>query len=294
MTRAGFVALLGAPNAGKSTLLNRLVGHRLAAITPKPQTTRFSLPAILTREEAQYIFVDTPGWIAEPRTPWHRALNLQSLQAAKDSDVQVWVYSAFRNDPAPEEVDAQLREAPALLLAITHLDRYTPTERPIQKARIESELQAYPLRACIDASIDQPLEPLHEALRPLLPEGPFLYPPDQLTPLPTRFFVAELLREALYYHLREEVPYGTELEIEAFKEQPEKVHISATIYVEKDSHKPILIGKGGEKIKKIRLQAQKAISEFLERPTSLELYVKVAPNWRRSPSALRRMGYKTA
>lgn len=294
MTRAGFVALLGAPNSGKSTLLNRLIGQRLAAITPKPQTTRFSLTAILTQPEAQYIFADTPGWVTEPRTPWHQALNAQSFQTAKDSDVQVWVYSARRNDPPPPDLVRWLPKAPALVLALTHLDLYPPSQRSVQKARLQAELQPYPIQACVDASIDQPLEPLLESLTPLLPESPYLYPPDQLTPLPTRFFVAELLRETLYHHLREEVPYGTEVEIDTFRESPEKTHISATIYVEKASHKPIAIGKGGEKIKSIRLKAQKALSQFLQQPVSLELYVKVAPNWRRSPRALLRMGYKTA
>lgn len=148
MTRAGFVALLGAPNSGKSTLLNRLVGHRLAAITPKPQTTRFLLPALRTQPEAQYVFLDTPGWITEPRNAWHRALNQQSFRAAKDSDIQLWVYAARRNDPPPPELDAWLRKAPTLVVALTHLDRYSPAERSTQQARLVAELQPYPAQAC--------------------------------------------------------------------------------------------------------------------------------------------------
>ncbi|GIV24150.1 MAG: GTPase Era [Bacteroidia bacterium] len=293
MSKAGFVALVGTPNAGKSTLFNRLVGERLAAITPKPQTTRFRIPGILTKGEVQYIFVDTPGWIGAPKNVWHHSLNHQSLTTAKEADVVVWVIPGHKPLEAfPEAIQTFLEGCATLIGALTHLDLLPPTERSTRIALWRSDLSPFPLKALIDVSTDQPLEPLLEAIAQLLPKSPFLYPPEELTTLPTRFFVAEILREKLYQHLHEELPYGTEVEITTYRESPEKDYIAATIYVEKESHKPMIIGTKGQMIKKIGMEARKEIEQFLGKSVFLELYVKVAPAWRHSQRRLHSLGYQ--
>lgn len=293
MSKAGFIALVGTPNAGKSTLFNRLLGERLAAITPKPQTTRFRIPGILTKDEVQYIFVDTPGWVASPKNAWHHSLNHQSLTAAKEADVVVWIIPGHKPlEALPEVIQTFLEGCATLIGALTHLDLVSPAERPTRVALWRNELRAFPLKTLVDVSTDQPLEPLLEAIAQLLPESPFLYPPEELTTLPTRFFVAEILREKLYHHLHEELPYGTEVEITTYRESPEKDYIAATIYVEKENHKPMVIGAKGQMLKKIGTEARKAIEQFLGKPVFLELYVKVAPSWRHSQRRLRSLGYQ--
>lgn len=295
MSRAGFVALIGEPNAGKSTLFNRLLGQSLAAVTQRPQTTRFRIPGILNREGVQYIFVDTPGWVASPRNAWHRLLTRQSLAAAKEADACVWVVSARAPSlEVAEEVGSFLAEAPALIGAITHLDLYPSGERETRFQALQAQLTEWPIQTCLDASLDRPLEPLLEAIAAFLPESPPLYPLDQLTTLPVRFFVAEILREVLYTHLREELPYGTEVDITQYQETPERDYIYATIFVEKESHKPMVIGAKGQMIKKIGTDARKKIEAFLQKPVFLQLYVKVAPGWRDSMVRLRHLGYRVS
>lgn len=294
MSRAGFIALLGFPNAGKSTLFNRLIGERLAAITPKPQTTRFPIQGILTRDTVQYIFVDTPGWVSRPKNSWHKALTHQSLVAARDADVQVWVISLQqRMEALPESVETFLLTAPALIGAFSHGDKLASAERPSRMATLQQELAHFPFKGWIDVSADQPLDAFLALVETYLPEIPFLYPEDTLTTLSTRFFVAEILREVLYTHLREELPYGTEVEIVQYKEGESQDYIAATIYVEKSSHKPIVIGKGGQMLKKIGTIARQQIESLIQKPVYLELYVKVAPHWRRSTHRLSSLGYQT-
>ncbi|MCX8112927.1 MAG: GTPase Era [Bacteroidia bacterium] len=295
MTRAGFIALLGFPNAGKSTLLNRLVGYPLSAITPKPQTTRFSIPAILTTSDTQYIFIDTPGWIAHPKNMWHRALMHQSLSAARDSDVQVWVLSLTQNELAlPEPIETLAQNLPYLLGAFSHGDKLSPPDRAKQIAYIQDALSRFPFKGWTDASLDQPLDPFLKLVASGLPTSPFLYPEGDITILPLRFFVGEILREVLYRHLHEEIPYGAEVQVSQYSEKEDRDYIAATIYVEKDSHKKILIGQNGQMIKKIGTEARMKIEGLLGKPIYLDLYVKVAPKWRRSPRLLRSLGYGTS
>lgn len=295
MMRAGFVALLGFPNAGKSTLFNRLVGERLAAITPKPQTTRFSIPGILTRETVQYIFIDTPGWIAQPRNVWHQALIHQSLATGRDADVQVWVLSLRqRVDSLPESIETFLQAAPALVGAFSHGDELSSSERQAKVLALQQALAGFPFRDWVDVSLDQSLEGFLATIAGYLPESPFLYPPGEITTLPLRFFVAEILREVLYTHLHEEIPYGAEVEITQYREDERQDYISATIYVERDSHKPIVIGQRGQMLKKIGTEARQQIEKLVQKPVYLELYVKVAPQWRRSLRRLHSLGYRTS
>lgn len=295
MTRAGFIALLGFPNAGKSTLFNRIIGQRLSAITPKPQTTRFSIPGILTQGSVQYIFLDTPGWVSQPKNTWHQVLTQQSLSTARKADVQLWVISLRQPlDGLPSEVSAFLLKAPALLGAFSHGDLLAPSQRSEKIAHYRERLSSFPFKEWIDASLDQPIEPLLEKVAELLPESPFLYPEGEITTHSTRFFVGELLRESLYLHLRNEVPYGTEVEIIQYKEGAERDYIAAVIHVERESHKMIVIGKNGQMLKKIGTEARKKIEELIGKPVFLDLHVKVSEGWRRSMPRLRSLGYRTS
>lgn len=295
MSRAGFVALVGAPNAGKSTLFNRLIGESLAAITPKPQTTRFHIPGIVVRGEVQYIFVDTPGWIAKPKNRWHEILTHQSLSIARDADELVWVISLRQIEvELPSAAEKLLSTAPSLIVAFTHGDQLSPSDREARMRYFQQSFASMPVRSWLDASIDQPLEPLLDKVAELLPESPFLYPEGELTPLPVRFFVAEILREVLYTYLHEEIPYGTEVEITQYREGEKQDYIAATIHVEKASHKPIVIGQRGQMLKKIGMEVRQRIESLIGKPVYLELYVKVSPRWRQSLPRLRSLGYRTS
>ncbi|MCX7607069.1 MAG: GTPase Era [Bacteroidia bacterium] len=294
MTRAGFIALLGEPNAGKSTLFNRLIQTPLAAITPKPQTTRFCIPGILQRGDSQYVFVDTPGWISQPRNEWHRLLTKQSLEAGRNADICIWVCPPSPSPPPPE-IDHMLRSRKVpLFLVCTHLDSFPPDKRNLQLTLLMNQLRSYPIQQAFDLSVDQPLDLFLDTLSPLLPESPFLYPPEDITPLPIRFFVSEILRRQIYQHLREELPYSTEVEITTYREEEGRDYIAATVYVEKESQKPILIGEKGRMIKKIGTKAREEIEKMIDKPVFLDLRVKVSRNWRNSAMTLQSLGYRSS
>jgi len=296
-SKAGIVALLGAPNAGKSTLFNRLIGASLAGVTPKPQTTRFLIRGLLNHELGQIILVDTPGWIAQPKNAWHEALNRHSRHAAQDADALVYLISLHggrksvgSDDPLFPDWLAALRKP--LWVGVTHADELPKEMREARVREVASMVEVLAPRGVYDVSLDRPLEELIRALFEALPEGPPLYPTDEITPQSVRFFVGEIIRKQLYLHLHEELPYGTEVEVTSYREQPEQDYIAATIYVEKESHKPMVIGRGGAMIKKIGTEARKEIEQLVGKKVYLELYVKVAPAWRKSVQRLRSWGYE--
>jgi GTP-binding protein Era len=296
-SKAGVVALLGMPNAGKSTLFNRLVGTPLAGVTPKPQTTRFLVTGILNHELGQAILVDTPGVIAQPRNAWHQALNRHSYKAAQDADVLLYLISLreVRRGPLTEtlwwpEWLSTLQKP--LLIGVTHADELPAGTREAYLAEVASALVS--LSRVLDVAVDRHLDELIQALFEVLPESPPLYPTDEMTPQSVRFFVAEIIRKYLYMNLQEELPYGTEVEVETYREKPERDYIAATIYVEKESHKPMVIGRGGAMIKKIGTAARKEIEALVGKPVFLELYVKVAPDWRKSTQQLKSWGYEVS
>lgn len=235
----GFVALVGLPNAGKSTLLNRIVGESLAITSPKPQTTRTRVVGIRTTATAQTIFVDTPGlMVAEDEL--HRRMRLTSARAVRDADVVVHVADALRGPPAPLEValDMDRPITAPVLIALTRADLLAPAAR----AALE---EAAPAAVFVSGVTGAGVESLLERIDAALPEGPFLYPADDLTTMPMRFIAAEIIREAGLAQLDEEVPHALACEIEEFREEPSPVYIRATLFVERDSQKRILIGAGG-------------------------------------------------
>jgi GTP-binding protein Era len=284
--RAGVVAILGRPNAGKSTLLNRLLGEKLAIVTPKPQTTRSRILGILTRPDAQILFVDTPGLHAGGKA-LNLALNEQVAEAADDCDVALLLVDltgSWGEDHA--QLLARLRErgAPTLVVgAKSDLPRARNLVWPPPGA--ESALT-------VSARSGEGIEALLAAVVERLPVSPPLYPGDALSDRPLRWLVAEEIREAAFQTLSQELPYALAVEVVEFDEsRPELVKIRANLLVERASQKAIVIGKGGAAIKRIGVRARPAIERLLDTRVHLALWVKVEPKWAKRPQRLKQLGY---
>jgi GTP-binding protein Era len=291
--RCGHVALIGFPNVGKSTLMNRLVGEKLAITSPKPQTTRYRLLGILNRPEAQVLFLDTPG-VLEARGPLNKSLVQAALAALEGADLVVWLV-----EPRPPA-----REDRVLLPRLQKLS--TPLMVAINKVDLVKKPQILPLIAAYHELFPQApivpvsglkgegMEELLAEIIKLLPAAPPFYPPDQLTDQPERFLVAELIRERLFHHTGEELPYAVAVRVEEFDEsrRPELVRIRAVVYVERESQKGMVIGKKGSLLKAIGAEARAEIESLLDAHVYLELWVKVWRNWRRDPKAILSLGYR--
>jgi GTP-binding protein Era len=286
MTKAGFVTLVGRPNAGKSTLLNRLVGERLAIVSPKPQSTRERVVGILSDDESQLIFFDTPG-LLEPRYALHRSMQHAAQKAITDADVIVHLVDAAEDRPQDLQALAQLPQAPKapILLALNKADRLTAGQR-------EELAEAFPKAIFLSADTGEGVEALLAAVRTRLPESPFLYPADDVSTQQMRFFVAEFLRESVLEQLEDEVPYGVAVEIEEYREGSDPVYIRAVLHVERESQKRILIGAGGSRIKAIGQATRLKVEPLVGAPVYLDLWAKVLPNWRKNVHSLARLGYR--
>ncbi len=307
--RSGFVAVIGRPNVGKSTLLNRLLGQKLAITSPKPQTTREQLLGILTEDHAQIMFLDTPG-IHKPKHKLGEYMVAVASETIRNADLVLWLVDI--NVPPTEEDQAialLLQELhsheplPPLLLGLNQSDRWS-RDAAVTAERIdayrqlltwyqppaasEQPVSALTFSAQTGANIDQLLATLREQL----PLGPRYYPEDQVTDMQTRFIVAELIREQALNLLDQEVPHGIAVEVDEFSERNEKMtYISAVIYVERQSQKPIILGENGRMIKAIGQAARPAIEELVGTRVYLELWVKVWEKWRTRAGMLRQLGY---
>lgn len=286
MTKAGFVTIVGRPNAGKSTLLNRLVGERLAIVSPKPQSTRDRVVGILSDEQSQIVLLDTPG-LLEPRYALHRSMQHAAQKAIADADVIIHLVDAVDDDPRDLAALAQLPHPPAapILLALNKADRLTPVRRAELAAR-------HPDALFLSGGSGEGVGTLLDAVRARLPESPFLYDAEDVSTQQLRFFVAEFLRETVLEQLEDEVPYGVAVEIEEYREGASPVYIRAVLHVERESQKRILIGAGGSRIKAIGRAAREKIEPLVGGPVYLDLWIKVLPNWRRNANALLRLGYR--
>jgi GTP-binding protein Era len=291
--RSGFVAVVGRPNVGKSTLINRLVGQKVAIVSPRPQTTRNRLLGILTLEGAQVVFLDTPG-IHAPKHRLGEAMVETAAGALADADVILWVVDGSV-EPTEEDhrVAALLREAPPAprLLALNKLDRLSPRMAPDRMA-LYTALAPGAGALAISAIRGDNLERLQEKLIAHLPFGPAFYPEDEFTDQQERFMAAELIREQVLRNLRDEVPHAVAVLVNEFKPRRDDLtYIAATVYVERDSQKAILLGANGAMIKKIGQAARLSIERLLGTKAYLELWVKVRPRWRKRDEELRRLGY---
>jgi GTP-binding protein Era len=268
---------------GKSTLLNRLVGQKLAITSPKPQSTRDRITGIVTFDDTQIILVDTPG-LMEPNVALQHVMRGTALQALRDADVILHLIDSGDPRPRPLEQVTQLPVNAPVLVARTKADQLNAQQR----ARLEAESSEQVL---LSALTGEGIDTLRSRLRDLLPEGPHLFPEDDVSTQHLRFFAAELIRETTLEQLSEEVPHAIACAIEEFREDRTPVYIRAIIYVERDSQKRIVIGQDGSRVREIGRAARLKIEDLLSTPVYLDLWVKVLPNWRRDHAALRRLGY---
>ena len=292
-TRAGFVALIGEPNAGKSTLLNRMVGAKVSIVTHKVQTTRTRIRGIAMAGDAQIVFVDTPG-LFRPRRRLDRAMVAAAWGGAADADIVVLLIEAHRG--LTEGVQTILdslknrAEGQRVALAINKIDR-VKAEEPLALSQKLNDAFPFERTFMISAEKGYGCDDLKEWLGKELPEGPWLYPEDQIADLPLRMIAAEVTREKLTLRLHEELPYQLTVENEKWEERPDgSVRIDQLIYVVRDGHKGIILGKGGETLKAIGSQARAELMEFLDRPVHLFLQVKVRPNWLEEKERYSEMG----
>jgi GTP-binding protein Era len=283
--KAGFVAVAGYPNAGKSTLLNRLVGQKLAITSPKPQSTRSRVTGILTLADTQMVLLDTPG-LMDPRYALQDSMRNQALAAIRDADVILHLVDATAPGAATLQDAAGLGHPPRapIVTALNKVDLVPETDR-------ESLIAAFPDASLVSAVTGEGVERLLDRVAALLPEGPFLYDPDDVSTQNLRFFAAELVRETALEQLDQEVPYSVACVIEEFREDRSPVYIRAVVFVERESQKRIVIGHGGSRIRAIGSAARLKIEELVGSPVFLDLWVKVLPNWRREQKALDRLGY---
>jgi GTP-binding protein Era len=287
MPRAGIVTVAGKPNVGKSTLLNRIVGQKLSITSPKPQSTRDRIVGIYTNADAQLVILDTPG-LLNPKYPLQQAMRSTAVRALDEADVIVYLADATEGLPPPLAEAAGLDAAPKapIIIALNKADALSPPRR--------EELQANDHVMLVSALTGEGVPDLMARVALLLPESPFLYPEDEISTQPVRFFVAELVRETVLEQLHDEVPYSVAVQIEEYREGRSPLYIRAVIYVERDSQKAIIIGGKGARIKSIGEAARKKTEALVGEKVYLDLWIKVLPNWRKNPGSLSRFGYQLA
>jgi GTP-binding protein Era len=279
-TRFGHVALAGAPNAGKSSLLNRLVGAHLAIVSPKAQTTRVPIVGLLTTADTQLVFHDLPG-LLDPRYPLHSRMLEAAREVLRRVDVILHLHPA--PDAAPAFWPLAGLEVP---LEVPVLTVYTKVDLlPAERWHTPSGVFA------VSSMTGEGVAPLLEAIRPLLPIGSFEYDPEDVGTQPLRLFATEYVREAAFELLSDELPYALAAEVEEFREHTRPMYIRVTLLVERDSQKGIVIGKGGQTLKAIGQHARERLEALLGERVFLDSWVKVLPNWRRDPAALDRLGF---
>jgi GTP-binding protein Era len=282
MPRCGTIVLAGRPNVGKSTLLNALVGEHLAIVSPKPQSTRLPVVGLLTKNDTQYIFTDSPG-LLEPEYQLHEVMRRAALRAIDDAEVIAYLHPLGEHPAPPLARVAGLERAPRapIVTVYTKADLVRASNRPAVQ----------PSDVFVSAETGEGIDAFLAALAGRLPESPFHYDADELATQPMRFFAAEFIREAAFEQLHEELPYSIACEIDEFREGAEPVYIRAMLYVERDSQKGIVIGEGGRTIKALGAAARAKIEVLLGQRVYLDLHVKVLPKWRRDEPALKRLGY---
>jgi GTP-binding protein Era len=289
MTRAGFVSLIGAPNAGKSTLMNTFVGHKVSIVTPKVQTTRSCIRGIAMHDESQVIFVDTPG-IFQPKRRLDRAMVSAAWQGAGDSDVIMLVHDCARSqiDDDTKRILASIKEKQIkAVLVLNKIDLTTP-EQVIKRTKELSDFYAFEKVFMVSAEKARGTEDILAWLAEQMPEGPYLYDPDDLSDLPQRLLAAEILREKLFLNLHEELPYQLTVETESWEERSDdSAEVRCSIYVAREGHRGIILGQGGKTIGRIGKAARHELEHMLGRRVHLFTHVKFRRNWIDDPARYR-------
>ncbi|MDP4231531.1 MAG: GTPase Era [Bacteroidota bacterium] len=294
--RSGYCAIAGIPNAGKSTLLNALLGTKLSIISAKPQTTRKRVLGIYSTKSEQIIFLDTPGIMPRPTTLHHKALLSEVSRSFDDADVILVLVEATlspeRALPKEWKKYVEIAGKKPIVLAVSKIDLFKDKKKVLPLLAEYGEMNIFSDIIPISSKKQYNLKQLVEVLHKYLPSEKAFYDTEQLSDQNERFFASELIREAIFHEFREEIPYSTEVVIMEYSEREEgKWFISADILVERDSQKSILIGKGGETLKALGARARKSIEQFVEHPIYLELHVKAKSDWRNDKNVLREMGY---
>ncbi|MDX3985560.1 GTPase Era [Achromobacter sp. LC458] len=290
--RTGFVAIVGRPNVGKSTLTNALIGSKISIVSRKAQTTRHRIHGVLTREHEQFVFVDTPGFQTRHGGAMNRMMNRVVTQALADVDVVVHVVEAGKWSEGDAKLLPLLPNPERTILVVSKIDQMK--NRDDLFAFVSKIMALHPFGAVVPVSATkkQQLDQLLEEIATRLPEGEAMFEEDTLTDRPMRFIAAELVREKIFRLVGDELPYGCTVVIEQWEETAKGASINACVVVERDSHKPILLGAGGMHMKRIATEARQDIAKLLDKPVHLEVYIKVRKGWSDREGALRDLGYE--
>jgi GTP-binding protein Era len=296
MPKSGYIAIIGKPNVGKSTLMNAIIGSKLSIVTPKPQTTRRNVLGIYTQKETQMVFIDTPG-VLKPRYELHKSMMNFVEESLSGADIIIVIADVTRPETAtrvltPPFIEALKTLKKPCIAILNKMDALSDKTQALPFISALEELGVFTEFIPISALKKDNTDTLVNILESLLPEAEFFHDPEILSTMPQRFFVSELIRETVFELFKEEIPYSTEVTISEFKEREKgKWYIAADIIIEKESQKAILIGEKGSKIKQIGLLSRDKVEEHLEFPVFLELFVKVREDWRSKTTYLRSFGY---
>ncbi len=291
MTHCGTIAIVGRPNVGKSTLLNHLVGQKLSITSRKPQTTRTRIKGIVTAQDTQFVFVDTPGFQTRYGNALNRAMNRSVLSTVQDVDVVLMVIEALRWGAADQQVLDRIPKGLRPLLVINKVDQVKPRSLLLPFLQERAQESRFDAVIPLSARQDKDFGGLMREIEKRLPEAPFMYDPDDLTDSSERFLAAEFIREQLFRLLGEELPYATMVQIDQYQQEGRLHRIHATIVVDNDNQKAIVIGHQGEKLKAIGTKARKEIEALVQGKVHLELWVKVRGGWADDERALKQLGY---
>ena len=288
----GFVAIIGRPNVGKSTLMNQLIGAKVSITSKKAQTTRHRINGVLTQDNTQYIFVDTPGFQTKHGGALNRVLNRNVSQALGEVDVVVWVIEAMKFTPQDEAVLNILPESTPVILAINKVDQLEKKNDLLPFVQKISERFNFKHIIPVSAKNGVQMQVLLNEIKPLLPENPAFFEQDDITDRPSKFLATEIIREKIFRLSGDEVPYGCTVVIELFTEEKNMYRIAAAILVERDAHKAMIIGKDGERMKRIASESRQDMEKLFGCKVFLEVFVKVRSGWADNEASLRNLGYE--
>jgi len=292
--KAGFVALIGRPNVGKSTIMNNILGTKLSIVSPKPQTTRMRILGVKHDKDAQIIFLDTPG-VQKGKDLLTKVVMESAVGSMEEADVLVMIIEADKGWTKEDELilNNYIKKLnKPTILVINKIDKMQDKRLLLplieESSKKHDFVEIIPMSAIKGENLDR----FVETLKKYLPESPPLFPEDQITDLPLRFYIAEIIREKIFHNTRQELPYSAAVEVESIEEKGNLVVINATIYVEKENHKGIIIGKKGQMLKKIGQQARQELEALLGKKVHLNLWVKVKPRWKEDIRLLKMLGYQ--